>query len=84
MKNKELFPIISLVVIIGAVTFWVFMYYDPITSKCDDDIQAVNNKINQTGFISTNDPMFLKLGTDGCADLSQSTHGMITSKIAPP
>ena len=81
--------VIVYIIVTACVALGTKILYDAfddngLVNVCDQDIQKINSKINETGQISTNDPLFIKLGVDGCADLSKSTHGMATQEISPP
>ena len=86
-KNKKikrtLLWMMILFVMIGGI-FTIYGNLGTISEKCDADISAINHKINQTGGISSNDELYQKLGIDGCADLSKSPRGIITSEIHTP
>lgn len=65
--------------------FWIglYIYSSQFVVTCDNDVIAINKKINETGQISTEDPLFQKLGTDQCIDLSKTGKGVVTQEIKP-
>lgn len=81
LNKKLLFPVIVAVLSI-LLSVFVAMYV--MGEKCDNDIKNVNDVIKRYGGINTDDNIFQQLGKDGCADLSKSTKGFITTGIQSP
>lgn len=71
------------VTVFFVILIGVYIFTSQIVVACNNDVIAINKKINKTGQISTQDPLFQKLGTDQCIDLSKTPKGVLTQEITP-
>lgn len=81
--RKVLLGITVGITVLFIIFVGVSLYSNQIVMACDNDLVTINKKINETGQISTDDPLFLKLGTDQCIDLSKTGKGIISQEIKP-
>lgn len=81
--RKVLLGVTVFVTVFFVIWTGVYLYASQMVVACDNDLVAINKKINQTGQISTEDPLFIKLGTDQCIDLSKTGKGIVTQEIKP-
>ena len=81
--RKVLLGVTVFVTVFFVIWMGVYIFSSQMVVACDNDLIAINKKINETGQISTEDPLFQKLGTDQCIDLSKTGKGVVTQEIKP-